>query len=97
MSSEKRNSAPVIALDIGNVSMKLNFDEMYRRFDLDPGDSESIGRLWRTVSNSLARSLPTRCVGLFGSAISGWRASRSMSSCISMSNSWSLMVGWFCT
>ena len=42
----KRISAPVIALDIGNVSMKLNFDEMYRRFDLDPGDSESVGRLW---------------------------------------------------
>ncbi len=42
----KNISAPVIALDIGNVSMKLNFDEMYRRFDLDPGDSESVGRLW---------------------------------------------------
>ncbi len=39
-------SGPVIALDIGNVSMKLNFDEMYRRFDIDPGDNESIGRLW---------------------------------------------------
>ena len=42
----KRISAPVIALDIGNVSMKRNFDGMYRRFDLDPGDSESVGRLW---------------------------------------------------
>ena len=42
----KSISAPVIALDIGNVSMKLNFDEMYRRFDIDPADSESIGRLW---------------------------------------------------
>ena len=46
MSSEKRNSAPVIALDIGNVSMKLNFDEMYRRFDVDPGDAGAVGRLW---------------------------------------------------
>jgi FMN phosphatase YigB (HAD superfamily) len=43
---EKRFSAPVIALDIGNVSMKLNFDGMYRRFDVDPGDSAAVGRLW---------------------------------------------------
>ena len=38
--------APVIALDIGNVSMKLSFDEMYRRFGVDPGDSAAVGRLW---------------------------------------------------
>ena len=37
---------PVVALDIGNVSMKLSFDEMYRRFDIDPGDSAAVGRLW---------------------------------------------------
>ena len=37
---------PVIALDIGNVSMKLTFDEMYRRFDVDPVDSAAVGRLW---------------------------------------------------
>ena len=43
---EKSISAPVIALDIGNVSMKLNFDEMYRRFDVDPGDAGAVGRLW---------------------------------------------------
>ena len=39
-------SAPVIALDIGNVSMKLSFDEMYRRFDIDSDDSAAVGRLW---------------------------------------------------
>ena len=44
--AEKRFPGPVIALDIGNVSMKLTFDEMYRRFDVDPGDSDSVGRLW---------------------------------------------------
>ena len=37
---------PVIALDIGNVSMKLNFDEMYHRFDVEPDDATSVGRLW---------------------------------------------------
>jgi FMN phosphatase YigB (HAD superfamily) len=37
---------PVVALDIGNVSMRLTFDEMYRRFDIDPGDSAAVGRLW---------------------------------------------------
>ena len=37
---------PVIALDIGNVSMRLTFDEMYRRFGVDPGDSCAVGRLW---------------------------------------------------
>jgi len=42
----KHISAPVIALDIGNVSMKLTFDEMYRRFDVDPSDSGAVGRLW---------------------------------------------------
>ena len=46
MSRETRSPAPVVALDIGNVSMKLNFDEMYRRFDLDPGDAGAVGRLW---------------------------------------------------
>ena len=30
-STGQRFPEPVIALDIGNVSMKLNFDEMYRR------------------------------------------------------------------
>ena len=37
---------PVVALDIGNVSMRLTFDEMYRRFGVDPGDSCAVGRLW---------------------------------------------------
>ena len=37
---------PVVALDIGNVSMKLNFDEMYRRLDTDPADSAAVARLW---------------------------------------------------
>ena len=37
---------PVVALDIGNVSMKLTFDEMYRRFGIDPCDSAAVGRLW---------------------------------------------------
>ena len=46
MKQEKRISAPVIALDIGNVSMKLTFDEMYRRFGIDPGDPGAVGRLW---------------------------------------------------
>jgi len=46
MSRETRSPAPVVALDIGNVSMKLNFDEMYRRFDVDPGDPAAVGRLW---------------------------------------------------
>jgi len=43
---EKRISAPVVALDIGNVSMKLSFDGMYRRFDVDPDDAGAVGRLW---------------------------------------------------
>lgn len=42
----RRFREPIVALDIGNVSMKLNFDEMYRRFDIDPGDSGAVGRLW---------------------------------------------------
>ena len=46
MEKRKRGSAPVVALDIGNVSMKLSFDEMYRRFGVDPGDSAAVGRLW---------------------------------------------------
>ena len=44
--AEKRGPAPVVALDIGNVSMKLNFDEMYRRFGVDPDDAAAVGRLW---------------------------------------------------
>ena len=46
MTAGIRIDAPVVALDIGNVSMKLNFDEMYRRFDVDPGDPVAVGRLW---------------------------------------------------
>ena len=45
--AEKRFPGPVIALDIGNVSMKLTFDEMYRRFGIDPGDAGAVGQLWR--------------------------------------------------
>jgi len=41
-----RFQEPVVALDIGNVSMKLNFDEMYRRLDTDPSDSAAVARLW---------------------------------------------------
>ena len=41
-----RISDPVVALDIGNVSMKLNFDEMYRRLDVDPSDASAVARLW---------------------------------------------------
>ena len=41
-----RISDPVVALDIGNVSMKLNFDEMYRRLDTDPADASAVARLW---------------------------------------------------
>ena len=44
--TEKHFSAPVIALDIGNVCMRLTFDEMYRCFDVDPADSGAVGRLW---------------------------------------------------
>ena len=44
--TEKRFSAPVIALDIGNVCMRLTFDEMYRCFDIDPADPVAVGRLW---------------------------------------------------
>ena len=44
--TEQRFPEPVIALDIGNVSMKLNFDEMYRRLDTDPADSAAVARLW---------------------------------------------------
>ena len=36
----------VIALDIGNVSMKLTFDGMYRRLDVDPADSAAVAGLW---------------------------------------------------
>ena len=43
---QSRISDPVIALDIGNVSMKLNFDEMYRRLDVDPADASAVARLW---------------------------------------------------
>jgi len=44
--TEKRFPDPVVALDIGNVSMKLTFDEMYRALDTDPADSEAVARLW---------------------------------------------------
>ena len=44
--AESRVSGPVIALDIGNVSMKLSFDGMYRRLDVDPADSGAVARLW---------------------------------------------------
>jgi FMN phosphatase YigB (HAD superfamily) len=46
MNMERRISGPVVALDIGNVSMRLTFDGMYRRFGVDPGDSAAVGRLW---------------------------------------------------
>ena len=39
-------SGPVIALDIGNVSMKLTFDVMYRRLGVDPADPGAVARLW---------------------------------------------------
>lgn len=39
-------SGPVIALDIGNVSMKLTFDSMYRRLGVDPADPGAVARLW---------------------------------------------------
>ena len=32
--SEKRFPDPVVALDIGNVSMRLTFDGMYRSLDV---------------------------------------------------------------
>ena len=44
--AESRVSGPVVALDIGNVSMKLTFDEMYRRLDTDPADPDAVARLW---------------------------------------------------
>lgn len=44
--AESRVSGPVVALDIGNVSMKLTFDEMYRRLDADPADPDAVARLW---------------------------------------------------
>ena len=39
-------AGPVIALDIGNVSMKLTFDAMYRRLDVDPADPGAVAGLW---------------------------------------------------
>ena len=39
-------SGPVIALDIGNVSMKLTFDVMYRRLGVEPADSGAVAKLW---------------------------------------------------
>ena len=39
-------SGSVIALDIGNVSMKLTFDVMYRRLGVDPADPGAVARLW---------------------------------------------------
>ena len=46
VSTENVVSGPVIALDIGNVSMKLTFDGMYRRLDVDPADSTAVAGLW---------------------------------------------------
>ena len=46
VSINKVVSGPVIALDIGNVSMKLTFDGMYRRLDVDPADSAAVAGLW---------------------------------------------------
>ena len=43
---ENAVSGPVIALDIGNVSMKLTVDAMYRRLDVDPADSAAVAGLW---------------------------------------------------
>ena len=38
---------PLIALDIGNVSMKLSFDEMYGYLGVDPKDiAGAVSRLW---------------------------------------------------
>ena len=45
--AEKRIPDPVVALDIGNVSMKLTFDAMYRRLDVDPADSAAVAGLWK--------------------------------------------------
>ena len=45
-SAKKRFADPVVALDIGNVSMKLTFDGMYRALDTDPADSGAVARLW---------------------------------------------------
>ena len=42
----KRFPDPVVALDIGNVSMRLTFDEMYRSLDTDPADPDAVARLW---------------------------------------------------
>ena len=44
--SEKRFPDPVVALDIGNVSMRLTFDGMYRSLDADPADPDAVARLW---------------------------------------------------
>ena len=46
MSTAGNIQDPVIALDIGNVSMRLTFDGMYRRLDVDPADSSAVARLW---------------------------------------------------
>ena len=43
---KKRFPDPVVALDIGNVSMKLTFDGMYRSLDTDPADPDAVARLW---------------------------------------------------
>lgn len=43
---QNRFSVPVVALDIGNVSMKLTFDEMYRHLDTEPSDPAAVARLW---------------------------------------------------
>ena len=43
---KKRFPDPVVALDIGNVSMRLSFDGMYRSLDTDPTDPDAVARLW---------------------------------------------------
>ena len=45
-STTDRFQNPLIALDIGNVSMKLSFDEMYGHLGVDPKDPEAVARLW---------------------------------------------------
>ena len=46
MSTAGNIQDPVIALDIGNVSIRLTFDGMYRRLDVDPADSAAVAGLW---------------------------------------------------
>ena len=46
--ASNRFQNPLIALDIGNVSMKLSFDQMYRKFGIDPKDTQAVARLWES-------------------------------------------------